>query len=829
MKNKFFLSLLAVLVLAQIQTQAANFVDVSNLGGGLVETTSSGATNGVNVNATLIAKDQRWTRDKVYILSKNTIIKAGVTVTIEPGTLIRCEFPTVDSSSGLNPSDPGALLAHRGARIIAAGTSEAPIIFTTMDDPNVPGGNSTIPAVENMGVSGASKTEGNQKIYKDYTTAGNVTAGSVGSGEYSLKDDLAVSNVRSYSTDPSVANNIFSLDAKYGGIVTAGRANVAARMPTTSVVNNARTATQADGTGGGSTTPGYTGASGTEQIEGMAGFTGYTWYGGDDDLDSSGTLRFVQTRFGGYVIASSKELNGFTWCGTGQRTVGEFVESFGNADDDNEFFGGCVGLKYAIGAFSGDDGFDTDQGYCGVNQFLLQIQNSVDVAGNNTLVSPVSSGTGASGKRVENAGDQLGENDGPENVDYTAGPGAPLSVFTHANMTAIGRGYGPSGWVRPLGGTAGIPLDGPNFRDNASGKIWNALYMDIPHAGPMIAAQSATSDVTSNQTDTIWHLQNTRSSGGWDNSGVAADLVTPQSTGPGEPDLLFRNCAWFRCGLARTATSVGAADSSGWTTGKYATLADFQSATNSDSNWWVASKSNIMPTGSSTSSERTQKSGAVIQFNSNNAVNFLISSSLTFSTTGATTDTSTGNSFNLNPGYTVPVNTRIAQGCLDLLPNKSAVAATVALPTRGNLNPNADFIGAFRDNNWARGWTMLERAGVFSGQVGAKQDAPNIVVTVNGSGQPVLSFQAGSGIKYSIEASVDNTFYRPLATVTGSGTTYSYTVTTGLSASATQAGPYSGGPFTGFDAGKRTTSASTFAAIPASVSSQPLFFRVIAF
>lgn len=827
MKNKnLFLSILAALGLAHA-TQAANFVDVSNLGGGLVETTSSGATNGVNVNATLIAKDQRWTRDKVYILSKNTIIKAGVTVTIEPGTLIRCEFPTVDSSSGLNPSDPGALLAHRGARIIAAGTSEAPIIFTTMDDPNVPGGISTIPAVENSGVSGASKSEGNQKIYKDYTTSGNVTSGSVGSGEYSLKDDLAVSNVRSYSTDPTVSGNIFSLDAKYGGIVTAGRANVAARMTTTTSVNNARTAVQADGTGGGSTTPGYTGASGTEQIEGMAGFTGYTWYGGDDDLDSSGTLRFVQTRFGGYVIASGKELNGFTWCSTGQRTVGEFVESFGNADDDHEFFGGCVGLKYAIGAFSGDDGYDTDQGYCGVNQFLLQIQNSVDVAGNNTLVNPAASGLGASGKRVENAGDQLGENDGPENLDYTAGPGAPLSVFTQANLTAIGRGYGPSGWVRPLGGSGGIPLDGPNFRDNASGKIWNALYMDIPHAGPVIAAQSATSDVTSNQTDTIWHLQNTRTSGGWDNSGVAADLVTPQSTGPGEPDLLFRNCAWFRCGLARTATSAGAADSSGWTTGKYATLADFQTATGTDANWWVASKANVMPTGTVASSERSQKGSAVIQINSNNAVNSLIGSGVTFSTNGPTTDSSTGNSFNLDPGYTVPVNTRIAQGCLDLLPNKSSVQATVALPTRGNLNPNADFIGAFRDNNWARGWTMLERSGIFSGPVGAKQDAPAVVISVNNLGQPVLTFNAAAGVKYSIEASVDNTFYRPLATVTGGGSDTSYTVITGLSASASSPAPYSGTP-TGSDLGKRTTSATTFSAIPASVSSAPLFFRVIA-
>jgi len=829
MKNKKILSFLSAIAMMVVRSGAADFVDVSNLGNGLVENTSSGSTTGVNVNATLIAKDQRWTRDKTYILSKNTIIKAGVKVTVEPGTLIRCEFPTVDSSSGLNPSDPGALLAHRGAQLIMNGTAEAPIIFTTMDDPNVPGGTDTIPAVENAGVSGASKSEGNQKVYKNYTTAGNVTAGAVGTGTYSLMNGLAVSNNRSYSTDPAAAGNVFSLDAKYGGIVMVGRANVSARMPSTTVVNNARTAKQTDGTGGGSSTPGYGGASGTEQIEGMAGFTGYTWYGGDDDLDSSGTVRFTQTRFGGYVIATSKELNGFTWCGAGQRTLAEFFESFGNADDDNEWFGGCAGVKYAIGAFSGDDGFDIDQGYCGVNQFLFQLQNSVDVANNRTYVNPASSGVGASGKRVENAGDQLGENDGPENVDYTAGAGAPLTVFTHANMTAIGRGYGPSGWVRPLGGAGGIPLDGPNFRDNAGGKIWNAMYMDIPHAGPVFAAQSATSVVTSNQTDTIWHLQNIRSSGGYDNSGVADDLVTPATGAATEPDLMIRNSAWFRCALAQTLTSAGVNDASGWTTGKYATRDLFDTAVASDPNWFIATRAQLCPVTTAASSERTQKSSAVIKLNENSASSSIVSSSVIWNDSGATTDPTTGNSFNLDPGYVVPIDTRIAQGCLDLRLGATSAArtTTVALPTRGNINPDANFIGAFRDNNWARGWTMLERTGIFS--TSSAQIAPGVTIGVNGS-SPTLTFPTINGVKYSIEASVDNRFYRPLATVTGNGTTQTYQVALGLNASATQSAPYTSSDIvTSFDTGKRTSSANTFAAIPATVSTQPLFFRVMAF
>jgi hypothetical protein len=531
-------------------------------------------------------------------------------------------------------------------------------------------------------------------------------------------------------------------------------------------------------------------------------------------------------------------LNGFTWCGVGQRTLAEFIESFGNADDDNEFFGGCVGIKYAIGAYSGDDGFDIDQGYCGVNQFLLQLQNSVDVAGNTILVAPVSSANGASGKRVENAGDHLCENDGPENVDYSQGPGAPLSVFTQANYTGIGRGYGPSGWVRPLANTGGIPLNGPNFRDNASGKIWNSLYMDIPHAGPTFAAQSATSDVTSNQTDTIWHLQNSRSAGGYDNSGVADDLFTAKTDGPGEPDLLIRNIAWFRCALADTVTTADANDASGFTGGKFSTRTAFNNAktvgnANYDANWWVASRANICPEFTTTSSERQQKSGVAIEMNKNSASGSIVSTSTSFNTAGATTDTATGNSFNLDPGYVVPIDNRTAQGCLDLrlgnnpLATGGARTTTVTLPTRGNINPDANFIGAFRDNNWARNWTMLERAGVFS--TSSAQIAPAVTIGVNGS-SPTLTFPTVNGVKYSIEASVDNRFYRPLATVMGDGASQTYQVATGLNASASQNAPYTSSDIsTSFDTGKRTTSANTFAAIPATISSTPLFFRVMAF
>jgi len=157
MKNKLFLTLLAAIGLAgSVQSQTTTFVDVANLGDG-VSVLSSGGT--VKVNATVLTKNQRWTRDRVYILANNVIVPNGVTLTIEPGTLIRAEQATIGQGSGaeaaLTPADPGALVVARGGRLIAAGTADAPIIFTSIDDRNVPGGIATIPPSENLGSSAA--------------------------------------------------------------------------------------------------------------------------------------------------------------------------------------------------------------------------------------------------------------------------------------------------------------------------------------------------------------------------------------------------------------------------------------------------------------------------------------------------------------------------------------------------------------------------------------------------------------------------------------------------------------------------------------------------
>lgn len=79
----------------------------------------------------LIDEDETWTADKVYELNGRVIVADGITLTIEPGTIIKGQNQT-----GANAS---ALMIARGAKINAVGTAQKPIIFTSVLDNIEPG------------------------------------------------------------------------------------------------------------------------------------------------------------------------------------------------------------------------------------------------------------------------------------------------------------------------------------------------------------------------------------------------------------------------------------------------------------------------------------------------------------------------------------------------------------------------------------------------------------------------------------------------------------------------------------------------------------------
>lgn len=79
----------------------------------------------------LIEADASWTKDKIYELAGRVIVTAG-TLTIEEGTIIKGRTGTGSSAS--------ALVIARGAKIMAEGTADEPIIFTSVLDEITVGG-----------------------------------------------------------------------------------------------------------------------------------------------------------------------------------------------------------------------------------------------------------------------------------------------------------------------------------------------------------------------------------------------------------------------------------------------------------------------------------------------------------------------------------------------------------------------------------------------------------------------------------------------------------------------------------------------------------------
>jgi len=69
-----------------------------------------------------ITTNTTWTSDNTYVLRGAVFVEEGATLTIQPGTVIQGE-----SSS----QPPGTMIVAQGARIIADGTAENPIVFTS--------------------------------------------------------------------------------------------------------------------------------------------------------------------------------------------------------------------------------------------------------------------------------------------------------------------------------------------------------------------------------------------------------------------------------------------------------------------------------------------------------------------------------------------------------------------------------------------------------------------------------------------------------------------------------------------------------------------------
>lgn len=121
-------------------------------------------------------------------------------------------------------------------------------------------------------------------------------------------------------------------------------------------------------------------------------------YGGNDESDNSGTLKYIRLEYTGFALDSEHESNGVSFYGVGNGTTVEYLQAYKGKDDGFEFFGGSVNVRNLVVTSCGDDSFDWTEGWNGKAQFLVAYQEETescdclmecDNNGDNNAASPV--------------------------------------------------------------------------------------------------------------------------------------------------------------------------------------------------------------------------------------------------------------------------------------------------------------------------------------------------------------------------------------------------------------------------------------------------------
>jgi hypothetical protein len=216
---------------------------------------------------------------------------------------------------------------------------------------------------------------------------------------------------------------------------------------------------------------------GTALIEG--GLLGQdATYGGTNDNDNSGTLRYVRIEYGGIAYQPNNEINGLTFGGVGRGTIVENVQVSYAGDDAFEWFGGTVNCKNLIAYKCWDDDFDTDFGFRGMIQFGLII-------------------------RDHNIADQSQSNGFESDNDGTGSTNTPQTAPVFSNITLIGPKY--SGTPNALYRRAA------HLRRNTSTSIYNSIFVGYPtglHIDGVSAQSNATNDLLQLERITLVNMTN---------------------------------------------------------------------------------------------------------------------------------------------------------------------------------------------------------------------------------------------------------------------------------------------------------------------------------
>ena len=206
---------------------------------------------------------------------------------------------------------------------------------------------------------------------------------------------------------------------------------------------------------------GLTNQGANVNVEGIGATEPRARYGGNNNADNSGSLKYVRIEYAGYALTPGNELNSLTMGGVGSGTTIDYVQtSFGN-DDSFEWFGGAVNCRHLVAYRGLDDDFDTDFGYSGLVQFGLGIKDP--------NVSDVTATSTSEGFESDN-----------NNFNSPTFGGTPVTSASFYNITQIGayRCANNLGGISNPTAPGNGHRRGARIRRNSQLKIVNSILMN---------------------------------------------------------------------------------------------------------------------------------------------------------------------------------------------------------------------------------------------------------------------------------------------------------------------------------------------------------------
>ena len=186
-----------------------------------------------------------------------------------------------------------------------------------------------------------------------------------------------------------------------------------------------------------------------------------SFFGGNDNTDSSGSIEFANIFYAGSGPAAGAEsgddLNSLTLNAVGSGSTFDFIHIHQGFDDGIEFFGGAADITHIVVTDTQDDSIDIDGGWQGNAQFLFLQHGTVTLANGSTAF----------------LGNHGLETDGEQNGG-DAFSDAPASNPTISNVTVI--------TTNGLSVRDDDPSRAVSFDDNIQSTYYNTLFVQADNS-----------------------------------------------------------------------------------------------------------------------------------------------------------------------------------------------------------------------------------------------------------------------------------------------------------------------------------------------------------